>query len=360
MLNPQGQAMLRPIYHISNSILNYISQIETAKEVINNAPLIPIWEERFKQDALTRMAHHGTHIEGNPLELDEASRVLQGQQISARDRDIQEVLNYRDVIKFIDQQSDQNEAIDEKVILELHRRVVKKVVAQDFAGNYRTVQVVLRSSKTKEVSYKAPHHTEVSKLMNEFTFWLNHTDNTDIHPVIKAAIAMYELNAIHPYVEGNGRTSRAVATLILFKNGYDVKKFFSLEEYYDTSPNKYYAALQKVSNQHQEIFQRDLTTWVEYFCEGLAIELGKVKQKVQKLSVDLKLKGKVGQIALNDRQIKLVEYMEEFNQITAREWRNLLPMVSDDTVQRDLKDLLKKKVIRKRGSTKAAVYLLRK
>ncbi len=103
----------------------------------------------------------------------------------------------------------------------------------------------------------------------------------------------------------------------------------------------------------------DLTTWLEYFTQGLAIELGRIKERVQKLSVDLKLKGKVGQIALNERQLKLVEYMEDYGKVRNEDWRALLPMVSDDTVLRDLKDLIKKGLVRKSGSTKSAEYKLK-
>ncbi|HET7713078.1 MAG TPA: Fic family protein, partial [Patescibacteria group bacterium] len=128
--------------------------------------------------------------------------------------------------------------------------------------------------------------------------------------------------------------------------------FFSLEEYYDRNPQDYYNALQSAEG-------GDLTTWLEYFTQGLAIELGRIKERVQKLSVDLKLKGKVGQIALNERQLKLVEYMEDYGKVRNEDWRTLLPMVSDDTILRDLKDLMKKGLVRKSGSTKSAEYSLR-
>jgi len=104
---------------------------------------------------------------------------------------------------------------------------------------------------------------------------------------------------------------------------------------------------------------RDLTSWIEYFIEGLAIELSRIREKVKRLSVDLKLKGKMGQIHLNERQLKLVEYMQEYGQISNKDWRSLLPMVSDDTILRDLKVLITKSLIRKKGSTKAAIYKIK-
>ncbi|HLD11312.1 MAG TPA: hypothetical protein VJB91_00180 [Patescibacteria group bacterium] len=85
-----------------------------------------------------------------------------------------------------------------------------------------------------------------------------------------------------------------------------------------------------------------------------------MKERVQRLSVDLKLKEKWGgQIALSERQIKLLEFVQRNGSITNKDWKDLLPMVSDDTVLRDLKDLMKKKIIKKKGTTKKAEYVLR-
>ena len=83
-----------------------------------------------------------------------------------------------------------------------------------------------------------------------------------------------------------------------------------------------------------------------------------MKEKVKKLSVDLKLQNKVGQITLNERQMQLVEYMEDYGGVSNKEWRPLLPGVSDDTILRDMQDLIKKKLVKKEGSTKASRYKL--
>ena len=170
-----------------------------------------------------------------------------------------------------------------------------------------------------------------------------------------SGIVHYELARIHPFVDGNGRTARAMALLVLYVMGYDAKRFFSLEEYYDKNPSEYYNALRSV-----QILGGDMTNWLEYFTRGIAMEFNRVKLKVEKLSLDLKLKGSLGgkQIALSDRQIKLMEYMEDHGSLTMMEGRELLPMVSDDTILRDLRDLIKKKLVKKKGKTKGVRYFL--
>jgi len=349
--------MFKPKFKISNKILLNIGRIEAAREVIENAPLVPSYEAKFREEAIIRTVHHGTHIEGNPLEQKEVAQVLEGKKVEARDRDIQEVLNYREVLKYLDRVRE--EPITEKILLEIHKLTTKKILIKEQSGKYRMVNVKVTNLETGETSYLPPAPPQLSDLVKEFFFWFNHLQANEVHPVLTAGITHYILVAIHPFTDGNGRAARSLATLVLFKEGYDIKKFFSIEEYFDRDANRYYNVLQRVSNQSENVGERDLTSWLEYFTEGLAIELTRIRDKVRKLSIDLKLKSKMGQLPLNDRQLKLVEYMQEYSAVSNKEWRSLLPMVSDDTILRDLKALMKKGLVKKRGKTKAAVYTLK-
>jgi len=149
--------------------------------------------------------------------------------------------------------------------------------------------------------------------------------------------------------------ARALSTLILFQEGYDIRKFFSLEEYFDHEAQRYYEALQSV-----EKHMGDLTEWLEYFTEGLAIELTKIKEKIEKISVDGKLKERLGgaPILLSDRQLKIIEYIQKAGYLQNSAFKQLFPMVSEDTVLNELKYLLKHGLIRKQGSTKGAKYVM--
>jgi len=349
--------VFKPKFNLTNKILTNIGQIEASKAIIESSPLVPAYEAKFREEAVIRTVHHGTAIEGNPLEAKEVEKVLAGQSVPARDRDIQEILNYREVLKYIE--TVKEEPITEKILLQTHKLTTKKILPSEQSGQYRKVGVRVTNTKTGETSYLPPAPIQIPSLVRDFLFWLNRATSEETHPIIKAAITHYVLVATHPFTDGNGRVARAVATLVLFKEGYDIKKFFSLEEYFDRDAGRYYTVLQQTSNQPKNLNERDLTSWIEYFTQGLAIELSRVREKVQHLSIDLKLKSKMGQIPLNERQLKLVEYMQEYGQVSNREWRSLIPMVSDDTILRDLKYLMKKGIVKKRGSTKSAVYLLK-
>src|SRR3990167_631324 len=129
--------MFVPTYTITNKILNYIAKIEASEEVIRHSPLLPLWEKQFKEDAIIRSAYHGTHIEGNKLAKDDAKDILLGKEVIGRPRDIQEIINYRKVIEFIDEEANKKiEKITELVIKKLHRIIVYKILSPDESGEY--------------------------------------------------------------------------------------------------------------------------------------------------------------------------------------------------------------------------------
>jgi Fic family protein len=347
--------MFNPSFTITNKILKNIGSIEAAKEVIVDAPLLPLWEKQFKEDAIVRTAHHGTHVEGNKLGLTEAKEVLLGKEVIGRPRDIQEIINYRKVLQLIEEESKKKiEKITEDLIKKIHRVVVDKILSVEEAGCYRMKQVVVRNSETGEVTFRPPPAIELPFLIRQFLYWLNNRSAIEeIHPVLKAGIAHHELVRVHPFIDGNGRVARTVATLILFLGNYDIRQFFSLEEYYDKDAITYYENLKRAS-------EGDLTAWLEYFTLGVAIEFNRIKNKVLKLSKDTYLKEKLGgkQVFLNERQVKIVEYIQSVGYLQNQIFKEIFPDISEDTVLRDLADLISKGIVKKIGKTKAARYIM--
>lgn len=361
--------MYQPRFEITNHLLTYISAIESAKALIDHSALVPSWEAKFRDEAMTRTVHFGTHIEGNELTADQAGKVVQLKNTSnpqavidqtgiiARDRDIQEVINYRNVIAWIDQRpvGKKNEALTLDILLTLHKLTMQKLLAEEQIATFREKQVIVRGAANGAVVFRPPVSVEVPFLLEDFFVWLNSPATAEIHPIFKAAITHYHLVYIHPFVEGNGRVARAFATLVLYNSGYDFKRFFSIEEYFDSDVEAYYQALLSV----QQSDQANLTYWLEYFAYGLALEIDKVKQKVLKLSQDLKIQRELGQqVALSERQIILLEVLQNQGQMTSDDAQKALPNVSVDTILRDLKDLIAKGVVQKHGVTKGVSYTL--
>ena len=350
--------MYEPTFTITNSILKNIGIIEAAKEVIDHAPLLPYYEKKFQDEAMVRSVHHGTHIEGNELNLTQAEKVLQGEEVVARQRDVQEVINYRKVMEFVDKLQVINDKlqVDENLIKKLHVMTVEKVLSTDKCGEYRKSQVVIKNNQTGEVTFRPPPAISVPFQIRDLIAFINSSNSQDIHPVLRSGIVHYEFVRIHPFVDGNGRVARALSTLLLFQEGYDIRKFFSLEEYFDRDAGTYYSSLQSVlkSDGMQNV-------WLTYFTEGLAIELTKVKEKVERISIDGKLRSKLGgkPLLLTDRQLKIIEYIQEAGFLQNNAFKQLFPFVSEDTVLNELKSLIKSGIVRKQGATKAAKYIMK-
>lgn len=342
--------MYQPHFTITNKILKNIGIIEAARHVIENAPLVPYWEKKFQEEAILRSTHFGTHIEGNELTLGQVKKIFAGEEVAGRLRDVQEVINYRNVVEFIGEKKDA--IFDEQLISDLHKQTIYKILPEDIAGRYREKEVVIKNSLTGEISFRPPKAIEVPWQIRELVYFVNQDSET--HPVLKAGVVHFEFVRIHPFVDGNGRVGRALSVLVLFKNGYDIRRFFSLEEHFDRSAKEYYEALQSVERNNG-----DLTTWLSYFTECLAFELSKIQEQIESISIDINLKKKLGkQIMLSERQLKIIEYIQKIGYLENKSFLSLFPMVSEDTVLREVQDLVKKKILKKQGVTKGVKYVM--
>ena len=262
-----------PKFTLSKSISNSLRLIERAYGFLAAADVSEEWIARMQSQALLLEAHHTTHIEGTQLTLDQSESVLNGKTLPDADPDdVQELLNYRRAYEYMLMQVEKNEIKDDLILI-MHQQLVKGVRG-DYSqpGQYRTVQNYIVNSKTKDIIYRPPPLELVPAMMEELIIWLN--QDSDIHPVLIAAIAQFQLLHIQPFVDGNGRASRLLSTLCLYMAGYDFKRLFSLSEYYDRDKIAYYTAIQTVRDQ-----DLDMTGWLEFFAGGFAAQLGEICDK---------------------------------------------------------------------------------
>ena len=150
----------------------------------------------------------------------------------AKSDDVRELLNYPDAFQLVSQQLDSGEPITEELIREIHKRLVEGVRGREGdPGACRSVQNLVVNSQTRKIIYTPPPPEDVPPLMRELVDWLR--AESPIHPVLVAGIAQFHLVHIHPFLDGNGRTSRLLSTLSLYRAGYDFKRLFTLSEFYD-------------------------------------------------------------------------------------------------------------------------------
>ncbi|RKZ29456.1 hypothetical protein DRQ27_05935 [bacterium] len=345
--------MFKPNFSYTHNIVNNLVEITSARELILNAYLVPKWEISLRREALIRAAHASTAIEGNPLTLEEVSQLARGRKVVAARRAKQEVLNYLNVLEHIEKYQE-NGRVKEEHILNLHKDITKETLENpEWEGKYRKIQVYVGNRITGEIIFMPPPPEEVPSLMKNFIKWLNSEEALKLHPVLVAGISHYELVRIHPFVDGNGRTARALATLILYIKGFDIKRFFSLDDYYDSDRGAYYSALKSVKQN-----TLDLTQWLEYFTEGVKISILRVKEKVLQLSIEGKKRKEKGQIALTERQMKIIEFMQKNGRIASSDIQKMFK-ISRQAAHKEIKKLLELEIIESKGSGKNVFYVFK-
>ncbi len=349
--------MFNPKYKLTDKILRDLTAIAEAKGIIDRAKILPQQEIKLRRQAIIRMTHHSTEIEGNQLNMGQVEALYAKKKIDAPDRDIYEVKNYLKALKFIEKTVAEKKPISEKVILKIHKSVTDKTLAPEHSGQYRPGPIYVvrrRLGMPQETLYTGPEAKRVPQLMIEFVAWIKESKAKEISPVIVAAIAHMELAAIHPFNDGNGRTARALATLILYERGYDFRRLFALEDYYNTDRQSYYKAI-NVGKTYDER-KTDLTSWLEYFVKGFKKEIDEVKNKILPLSarnVDGKIKS---QIYLTPEQLKIIDFLDQVGRMSTKDAEDVLSCPKR-TAQLHLQKLKKIKMIKAIGKGKTTAYV---
>ena len=347
--------MFNPKFTITSQILNALNRIEVIREKIAGCPIHPKEEYRLKREAILSMVHHSTAIEGNTLNEFEIQKVLAGKKIYALPREIYEVKNYKKALDWISRKGTFN--ITEKDILKIHNLVSADILREERTGKYRKepVYVVSRTPISQEIRYTAPDHKKVPKLVQNLCNWIAAVKKEHLSPIIIAGIAHAQIAAIHPFIDGNGRTARLLATLILYTEKYDFRKLFALENYYNTNRRAYYDAIHLGKN-YEERNAGNLTRWLEYFTVGFLAEMELVMDNIKPF-LYLKKSGSKTKIILSKDEIKILDFIQEMNNISSSDIQNILT-VSKRTAQRHLARLIKKGLIKKHGDKKSSRYTI--
>ncbi len=344
--------MFNPNFHYSHKIVNNLTRIAVARELILNSPLVPKWEVALRRDAIIRSAHSSTSIEGNRLSLEQVSDLANGRKVMATRKDKQEVLNYLRVLEKIEKLTN-GKTIQEKDIFNIHKMLTQDTLENSSdCGVYRDRYVIVGNRLTGEVFFRPPVNEAVPGLVQNLLEWLNSPEAEELDPVVAAGITHYEFVRIHPFVDGNGRTGRVLAALILYRRGFDTKQFFCLDDYYDSDRPAYYQALRSVDQK-----TLDLTQWLEYFVEGVEASLAAVKERVLRLNSERLRTTKKGQIALTERQMRIVEHIVAKGKITNYETRKMFKF-TDRAALKEIRKLVDLGVVRPSGKGRTLHYVL--
>jgi Fic family protein len=341
----------QPKFTITNPITDGLMRIDRARGFIEAASLSEDWIREMGHRALVLEAHHTTHIEGTHLTLEQAEQLLAGEDLSGVDPDdVRELLNYRGAFDFVSEHIESGGSITEGLIKEIHKRLVEGVRGGSAEpGKYREVQNYIVNYATGATIYTPPPASEVPILMAELVNWLESVQDT--HPVLVSGIAQFQFVHIHPFKDGNGRTSRLLSTLCLYRSGYDFKRLFTISEYYDRDRAAFYRAIQDVREQDM-----DMTGWLEYFIDGLSTQLVEVRHRGE---VSIKRDVLVKQHGLSERQAKAVRHILERGALTIQDFERICTEVNRRTLQRDLKMMVESGILVSEGATNQLIYKMK-
>lgn len=276
-------SIFTPQYRLTHKIVKALMRIEAAQKAVSLLPITGAMLAKLRETSRYQTIHYSTMIEGNRLTQDQVVEVIKKNvAIPGRERDEKEILGYYKALEYVQQLISHETPVSEAIIQKLHALVIGGGKEKIKPSLYRERQNVIKESGTGRIVYSPPEAKDVPPLMAALVAWITEKKESVPCPII-AAIAHYQFATIHPYFDGNGRTARLLATLVVHQGGYDLKGIYSLDEYYARDIHAYYEAL-TVGPSHNYYLGRedaDITHWVEYFCVGMADAFDRVEQRAR-------------------------------------------------------------------------------
>jgi len=339
--------MFKPKFIITSKINSKIAEIEKLKLVFNQTKIIPEFEVELRFRATVESVGSSTSIEGNPLNLQEVEKVLKGKIVSAPDYAIQEVLNYKDALDWLNQREDASLSSNE--ILKLHRILMLKLLPSSKVGKCRSGDIYIVDDEV--VQYVGPQSDDVKKLLSSFFKWIKIQKKEGLHPVLLAGLVHYIFVSIHPFADGNGRTTRLLTYQFLKSISYNFNDSLSLDSYYLQNRNDYYKALSRGKTFEDRMFA-DVTPFLEFFVEGF---LQSVKTLTQYVQLGKILDSNQKPIKLNQKELLILDYIYQFESINIKEAVSATK-ATKRTTQRRLNKLVENKILKIKGKGPSVTY----
>ncbi len=343
--------MFEPKFSLTITILTQLGTIERLYGQLLGEKLIPSLALRLSQENQILATHHSTSIEGNPLSPQDVTNIVLNDKIPTTKSE-KEVKNYFAVLNALPQMLRKKESISTKMTQELHHLLMDGIEQKDL-GKFRDGPVFV-GHKTKEeivVKHNPPYHTykEIKQALEDRYAWLQ-TENS-FPPLIKAGVLHHQVAFIHPFFDGNGRLARILTVYYLLLQGYEVTKFFILDDHYDIDRQEYSDMLHSADN-------GDETRWLEYFLGGIANSLQAALARIkdmqgarldeitgEKRVLVSRREEEVLQMVVNRKAIKMADVQDALS-VTRQQAHALIH------------SLVKKGILQKYGSTKTSFYKL--
>ena len=310
--------------------------------------------EEFFSSSLLEEAIASSQIEGAATTTEVAKKLIKSGR-KARNESEQMIINNWQAIQEIEIRLD--ESLNINLILDIHKIMTAKTSAEIHANKLRKNSVFVVDHVDGEIAFEAPNFNDVEYLMKRLIFFIN-DDETFVHPIIKASILHFLIGYIHPFGDGNGRTARALFYWYLIKKGYSLLKHISISKAILESRKSYDKAFLKT--EHDE---NDMTYFILYSIKSLRVAFQSLvsfrdKKFAEKVEMSA-IKNKLLDSGFNIRQANILGnfYIHPNSSINISEFARKYDVVRQ-TASRDLKELVKKKLLRQFKDGKYTSYQL--
>lgn len=239
------------MYHwtTTDEIRDDLHRIAGLKRSLDTRGVLPRrWAGRLRRELESASIAASTSMEGVPVTVDEVRRILAGDRPSEVSKeDARLVQGYREAMSFVLRRADDASfSWQTELILGIHDRVLAGSHASG-AGRFRTKQVYIADVGVSRHIYEPPPPNEVPGLVTELSAFADEA-HSQLEPPVLAAIIHVRLAGINPFADGNGRTARVLASLVMYRGGYSMPEFTSLEEWWGAHRNDYYNAFECLGN----------------------------------------------------------------------------------------------------------------
>ena len=342
--------MFKPRFTLSNTVLNDIAEIERQTIRLSRASIPTEILDHIRKQCRIALTHYSTQIEGNQLSIEQVSGVVEEHKTYGLVRDEKEVQNYFALLQKIPELIDKHRGnVTPALVLRCHKEVLKGIVSPNLRGKLRNVQNAIYEVGTNKLVYLPPEAKDVQKLVDDLCEW---TTAATIHPVIQAAIFHNQFVTIHPFVDGNGRTARFLTLYLLDAKGYEWRHLVPIDRYYADDRRSYYSLLQGnyPHNYYNGRFDADFSQWIEYYVDGIKRILSGTINQMELYRAE--------SILMNNRQAKVLTYLENKGVITASEYSRRFN-ISRRMATRDLKQLVGWEKLAVIGKARTTKYILK-
>lgn len=318
------------VYRKTKEIEKNLIRIEVAKKIIDLLPQLPRIEEYLRRKSLLKSSLFSARIEGNNLQIEEIQNI---EKAAAKNREKKEVFNILQALKWIHSRQAPKK-INGDLIFKLHNIVLQKISPD--AGKLRSEPSAIFNQSGFAI-YMTPPPSELPRLIKELIMVTKKREQT----VIKAAIAHFAFEKIHPFLDGNGRVGRLLSSFILKNSGYGFRGLVVLEEFLSDHREEYYSLLASPN--------KDTTNFVEFFTEAVSLSAEKTIEELQTRKED------VGDSLLPRRQ-EILSIIKDHNMVSFNFIKRRFQKIPDSSLHYDLKMLINKGYIKKLGSTRGVLY----